>query len=333
MGRASGGGASGGSGASRHAGGAAGRLATIARRITGTQPTAPDAATKPKSKKADTKHAKDKTKDKAKGKKLDTPKVTGKGKKGAGKRPKPPHRRIGRAWRSTRRRVRAAYRWASPRIARALIRTRMTLVRWRTRANLVRLRHLGPNWWPGIAKAWAAVMNGLIKAGGSIAFLPATRRWIAGYMPRKVDVADITLGPVSSNVRVIYTSTPTTGAPPMADPVIIEAAEQIRNAFATIAADPASSMRGYEAALLALPDLLEAIGEGLNGFADVTRDQFSVQEAVPDMLGEGASHAQGLGSFLADVHAHYRSLHEQQITNYEEPTVGSEKWDVVANQE
>lgn len=228
----------------------------------------------------------------------------------------------------------ATARWASPKLSRATAATARRIVRMHRRARKVRLHHPGPNWWPRLNRGWARVLTPALLAVRALMQRRRFADWIDTHRRLQAAPAPAMKAvprPIRPGPHRPVTS-PITKETAVSHPAIASAVESVQDAFAAVNGSPADNMREYEDILTGLPSLLTAIGAGLRAFADVSQDEFKVDTAIPDMLGDGSSHANELGSFLEDLHQRYRDVHEKQIENYEEATPGAEKWDVRANQ-
>jgi hypothetical protein len=246
--------------------------------------------------------------------------------------------------------LRRAHRRAAPRIAGGAIRWMRYARRVQHRLLATRLAHIGPNWWPVIARGMGKALGPALAFGRWVSARRRIATWLRNWAPTAVAVAGVKAGTAPAHARVVPPPLATTaprpvsaptphrpvtppGAVAMSDPNVEGAIEAVQTAFANVAADPADSMVGYEGILLALPKLLEAVGEGLTQFSQVSEDEFAVDSNVPSMFVDAAKYAHDLSGFLEEAHEHYRALHEKQIENYEEPRPGAEKWDVRANQQ
>lgn len=228
-----------------------------------------------------------------------------------------------------------AARWASPRIARTAAATAGRIARMHRRARKVRLHHPGPNWWKPLNRAWAKTLVPALKATRALLGNRHIRDWVDLHRRlHPVHVAGIKAGPAPVHVRRVThrpVTSPIRKETPVSHPAIASATESVQAAFAAVNGSPADSMREYNEILAGVPELLDALAAGLRGFADTSADEFAVDSTIPDMLRDGSGYALNLGAHLTEVHNQFREVHDKQISNYEEPTVGAEKWDVRAN--
>jgi hypothetical protein len=88
------------------------------------------------------------------------------------------------------------------------------------------------------------------------------------------------------------------------------------------------SATDMESVLSQLPELPEALGQALNSIAEKLSSDYPVDEAVPEILRDAASHISGTSDQLAEVHSAFRSRHEDDLRRIEEPRPNEKIWDV-----
>ncbi|MFJ9410829.1 hypothetical protein [Streptomyces sp. NPDC101393] len=110
------------------------------------------------------------------------------------------------------------------------------------------------------------------------------------------------------------------------------AAETVRNAGAMMVLNPADNMVGYEATIRALTEVQRAIGDVIRMAAISSRENFKVNEAIPEAYDDTAVYAYALGGRLESIPTLYRIIHAEQLDNIENPTPQGAKWDQSANQ-
>lgn len=105
----------------------------------------------------------------------------------------------------------------------------------------------------------------------------------------------------------------------------------IRDAGIHIRLHPAGSMFGYEMTIEHLAPLAEALYELMETVASTTETEFAVHPAIPAMHRDAGQRFRELGLAIQAVHMLYRTLHQEQLHNLENPTYQAAKWDVGNN--
>ncbi|MFI0156210.1 hypothetical protein [Streptomyces lydicus] len=111
-----------------------------------------------------------------------------------------------------------------------------------------------------------------------------------------------------------------------------QAAEAVRDAGLMLMSNPSENMVGYEATLHALAQVQYAVQEALQRAGETTQENFAVNPAVSEAYTDSAVYAGSLGDRLTEIPTLYRSLHEEQVHNIENPTPQARKWDIGANE-
>ncbi|WP_327335109.1 hypothetical protein [Streptomyces anulatus] len=233
-----------------------------------------------------------------------------------------------------------------------------TLWRYGTRSLLaahmalgtVRYTHAGPNW----THPLAAVLHTITTPAARMIHATGAWTWLNRWMYQHTAPTRTTTAP----------TTPTTPAPtagpaltgqiipprPEHDPIITpgtttipegtpvtalplqQAEEAVTQAGLMLLTNPAENMVDYEATLKALSGIQSAIGEALQKAAETTRENFKVNPAVAEAYDDSAGYAAQLADRVAEIPILFRSLHEEQIENIENPTHQARKWDIAANE-
>lgn len=121
-------------------------------------------------------------------------------------------------------------------------------------------------------------------------------------------------------------SDPTVHAMPL-----LLASSAIRDAGVHIGLHPTSSMFGYETTIEHLAPLAEALYELMETVASTTESEFVVHPAIPAMHRDAGQRFRDLGGAIQGVHYLYRTLHQEQLLNLENPSYQAAKWDAGRN--
>ncbi|MEU9947088.1 hypothetical protein [Streptomyces sp. NPDC047939] len=208
----------------------------------------------------------------------------------------------------------------------------------------IRYTHAGPNWVHPLAAVFHTITSPaarLVHATGSWTWL---NRWMYQHTaPKTVPVT--TPAPAQPLTGQVIPPRPTHApvfAPsttaPKGTPVsayaapLQQAADAVRQAGIMLVSNPAENMVGYEATLNALADVQAAISEVLAQAGSTTRENFKVNPAVAEAYDDSAGYAGTLASRVGEIPTLFRTLHEEQIENIENPTVQARKWDIAANE-
>ncbi|MFF4409839.1 hypothetical protein [Streptomyces sp. NPDC001404] len=216
----------------------------------------------------------------------------------------------------------------------------------------VRYSTIGPNWLRPLSRLLYWATSPLAK----LVTVSRSWSWLNAWVYRTATARPIPKPATAATVPVAGGGTPATPAPPSGghtpvpspatataggtpvdnSPVhhaypLIYAADAIRMAAAAFAAAPADSMRGYEAVIENLGHLEMAMCHLLHDIAKVTEDDFKVNPHIPDGYREAGVRFLMLGQFVDQAHQLYRTLHAEQIENYENPSWQGRKWDISEN--
>ncbi|RCG20778.1 hypothetical protein DTL70_21120 [Streptomyces diacarni] len=261
--------------------------------------------------------------------------------------------------RSTRRRLRTAAaplratargvaRYGSPLLARAWRYGSRAVLHGHMALGNVRFSTIGPNWLRPLARlfhtlatpaaravAWAGTLGWLntwMYKHTSAGTTPTTTP--AGASRGRRTAATAPHRPVASPAVLTSSSTASKGAPVSAlEPTLPlrYAAETVRNAGALLLMNPAENMVGFEATMHALTEVQSAIGDVIRAAAMNARENFKVNQAIPEAYEDTSVYAHALAGRLESIPTLYRIIHAEQIDNIENPTPQGAKWDQSAN--
>ncbi|MEV0602187.1 hypothetical protein AB0I82_23175 [Streptomyces sp. NPDC050315] len=239
----------------------------------------------------------------------------------------------------------AAARYGSPLLAHAWRYGSRALLNGHLALGSIRFSTAGPNWLRPLARvfhtlttpaaralAWAGTWGWLNRwmyrhTGGGSSPTPPRRPTPAGRR------ASGSHRPVHSPTRII--TTPATKGVPVGsiEPALPlqYAADAVRTAGAMMVLNPASNMIGYEATINSLAEIQRAIGDVISMAAHSSRENFKVNQAIPEAYDDTAVYAHALAGRLDSIPTLYRIIHAEQIDNIENPTIQGAKWDQSAN--
>lgn len=208
----------------------------------------------------------------------------------------------------------------------------------------IRYTSAGPNWLRPMAAVLHAITSPVARtlaATGSWGWL---NRWMyqhtAPHIPKTSPTPTTTPtpktpptpAPAAPAHHTITTPVVPKGTPMSASAPIEQAVDAVRQAGAMLLTNPADNMVGYEATLHALATLQAEIGEAVRAAGESTRQNFKVNPAIAEAYDDTAGYANSLAGRLEEIPALFRTLHEEQIDNIENPTVQARKWDISANE-
>ncbi|WP_030258627.1 hypothetical protein [Streptomyces violens] len=239
----------------------------------------------------------------------------------------------------------AIARHGSPLLAHAWRHGSRALLNAHLALGSVRYSSIGPNWLRPLARVFHTLTTPAARALAWAGTWGWLNRWMyrhtgGGSSPtpprRKTPVGRRTSGvhrPVHSPTRII-TAPATKGVPVGSiEPALPlqYAADAVRTAGAMMVLNPAGNMVGYEATINSLAEIQRAIGDVISMAAHSSRENFKVNEAIPEAYDDTAVYAHALAGRLDSIPTLYRIIHAEQIDNIENPTIQGAKWDQSAN--
>ncbi|WP_199896482.1 hypothetical protein [Streptomyces niger] len=240
--------------------------------------------------------------------------------------------------------ARAAARYGSPLLAHAWRLGSRVLLNGHLALGSVRFSTVGPNWLRPLARVFHTLTTPAARALAWAGTWGWLNRWMyrhtgAGTTPPKARRTAPTGGrtagahrPVHSPTRIL---TPATKGVPVSsiEPALPlqYAADAVRTAGAMMVLNPAGNMVGYEATINSLAEIQRAIGDVISMAAHSSRENFKVNEAIPEAYDDTAVYAHALAGRLDSIPTLYRIIHAEQIDNIENPTIQGAKWDQSAN--
>ncbi|WP_207309707.1 hypothetical protein, partial [Streptomyces kasugaensis] len=243
---------------------------------------------------------------------------------------------------------RTVSRYGSPLLAHGLRYGSRALLRAHMALGTIRFSTLGPNWVRPLAKVLHLITTPAARALAWTGTWGWLNRWMYQHTSTQPAGPPRTRRAASTGHRPV-TSPGTTGASSSASASSSKgnssvsyglehtlplryAAETVRNAGAMMVLNPADNMVGYEATIRALTAVQRAIGDVIRMAAVSSRENFKVNEAIPEAYDDTAVYAYALAGRLESIPTLYRIIHAEQIDNIENPTPQGAKWDQAANQ-
>ncbi|PNE41608.1 hypothetical protein [Streptomyces noursei] len=241
---------------------------------------------------------------------------------------------------------RAAARWGNPVLARVWRYGSRGLLNAHMVLGSIRYSTIGPNWLRPLAKVLHIVYSPaarMLAWAGTWGWL---NRWMyqhTSHQPTRSTPPRRSHRPASAPHRTITSPGRSEATVNLAKGVAVSglehtsplryAAETVRAAGAMMVLNPAHNMVGYEATIRALVDVQRAIGDVIHMAAINSRENFRVNEAIPEAYDDTAVYAHALAGRLESIPTLFRIIHAEQIDNIENPTPQGAKWDQSANQQ